>query len=64
MMLITVDAFRRRYFDEDSAPSANTVRRWIASGKLPGRQIGDLWYVDEHTWQSGGDELVNKVLQG
>jgi len=63
MKLMSVEAFRRKHFDPESAPMTNTIRRWLASGMLPGLQIGGLWYVDEERWLAGGDELVARVLQ-
>lgn len=62
--LMTVRAWREKYFVEGSAPSELTVRRWLASGEVPGRKIGGNWYVDEHAYLANGDELVRQVLAG
>lgn len=63
MLLMTVSAWSSKYFAPLSAPSELTIRRWIKAGYLPGRKVGGTWYVDEHAWLAGGDELVMRVLQ-
>ena len=62
MKLISIETFRSRYFDPESAPTRATVRRWILSKKVVGKKVGDLWYVDEHMWEAGDDELVALIL--
>lgn len=62
MKLISVSAFRTRYFDNGEAPVAPTVRAWIDEGAVPGKKIGSSYYVDVHRWECGGDELVAGVL--
>lgn len=48
-------------FLPDSAPTASTVRRWIANGHIQGEQIGNLWFVlvDSKNQKS---TLINKVI--
>ncbi|WP_369942754.1 hypothetical protein [Xanthomonas medicagonis] len=43
MLLMTVIAWRFKYFAEGSAPTELTVRRWLQSGSLPGMKIGGTW---------------------
>jgi hypothetical protein len=40
-----------------------TLRRWMQSGALPARKIGGSWFIDEHAWLAGGDDLVQRVLE-
>ena len=63
MKLMTAKAWTEKYFDAGSAPDPLTVRRWIANGDVPGQKVGGNWYVDEHAWLAGGDDLVARVLQ-
>ena len=62
MRLMTVPAWVDKYFDEGSRPAEITQQRWLRSGKVPGRKVGGTWYVDEHAWLAGDDELVRRVL--
>ncbi len=44
-------------------PHVNTVRRWIASGELPGRKIGGSYFVDvEREQTTTGDSVVDRIL--
>lgn len=61
-MLLTANAWAEKYFDPSSRPAEITLQRWLRSGKIPGRKVGGTWYVDEHAWQAGDDDLVRKVL--
>jgi len=63
MRLITPQHWAERHFDEGSRPAEATVRRWLATGQVPGRKVGGSWYVDEQAWQAGGDPLVEHALQ-
>lgn len=62
MRLVTVNVWRDRHFDEQSRPAELTVLRWLRDGKVPGRKVGGTWYIDEHAWLAGDDELVKRVL--
>lgn len=62
MRLMTVPAWLEKYFAEGSRPADLTVQRWLRAGKVPSRKVGGTWYVDEHAWLAGGDELVQRVL--
>ena len=62
MRLLTPLAFADKYFGDESRPSELTLARWLRSEKLPGRKIGGKWYVDEHAWLAGDDDLVRRVL--
>ncbi|MEL4893527.1 helix-turn-helix domain-containing protein [Xanthomonas protegens] len=62
MLLMTVVAWRSKYFAAGSAPTELTVRRWLQAGSLPGMKIGGTWYIDEHAWLADGTELVLRVL--
>ena len=62
MLLMTAAAWVQKYFAEGSRPAELTVSRWLRDGKVPGRKVGGVWYVDEHAWLAGGDDLVQRVL--
>lgn len=63
MKLMPAKAWTEKYFDTETAPNELTVRRWLAKGSIPGQKIGGSWYVDEHAWLAGGDDLVAQVLK-
>ncbi|MGB0662828.1 MAG: DNA-binding protein [Pontibacterium sp.] len=61
--LMKVSAYRNKYFEEGSAPSRSTVRRWIDNGELPGEVIGGNYYVNvAKVEQTTGNPLVDQVL--
>ncbi len=62
MKLIGIPQWQAKHFTEDSAPDEVTIRRWLRSGKLPGRKVGGTWFIDEAEWLADGDELVRRVL--
>lgn len=64
MRLISIPKWRERHFEADSAPDDVTVRRLLRDGKLPGRKVGGMWYIDEADWLADGDDLVQRVLAG
>ena len=63
MLLLTPTAFAEKYFAEGSRPPEPTLRRWMQNGAVPAVKIGGSWFVDEHVWLSGGDDLVERVLK-
>jgi hypothetical protein len=65
--LITVKAFREKYFGKGSAPSSLTVRRKLQNGSIAGKIIPgvqrDAYYVDAAAWErSTGDTDVDDFL--
>lgn len=42
MRLITAQIWLERYFEEGSRPADLTLQRWLRSGKIPGKKVGDL----------------------
>jgi len=62
LKLMTAPAWAEKYFDEASRPAEITISRWLRSGKIPARKVGGTWYVDEHAWLAGQDDLVRRVL--
>ena len=64
MQLISIPKWQEKHFAEGSAPDDVTIRRWLRDGKLPGRKIGGLWYIDDAAWLADGDALVERVLMG
>jgi len=63
MRLIAIPQWRDRHFEADSAPDEVTVRRWLRTGKLPGKKVGGTWFIDEAAWLADDDELVRRVLE-
>jgi hypothetical protein len=59
---MTSHAWLEKYFAAESRPAEITLQRWLRQGKVPGRKVGGNWYVDEHAWLAGDDELVRRVL--
>ena len=64
--LIKISEYQRRRWGENGTPlCSQAIRNYIRNGKLPGEQIGGLWYVD---WAaltcSQGNELVAMALKG
>tara|TARA_R110001583_G_scaffold190283_1_gene354432 strand:+ start:1585 stop:1872 length:288 start_codon:yes stop_codon:yes gene_type:complete len=43
--LIKISEFRKKYFDEGSAPSVNSIKKSILLGELTGKKIGTLQYI-------------------
>lgn len=64
MRLISIQKWRDRHFEADSAPDEVTVRRLLRDGHLPGRKVGGTWFIDEAEWLADGDDLVRRVLTG
>lgn len=62
MQLMKAERWLDRYFEEGSRPSMQVLQRLLREGKIPGRKVGGAWYIDEHEWLAGGDELVARVL--
>jgi hypothetical protein len=60
---MTPHEWSEKYFAEASRPPETTLRRWMQSGALPARKIGGSWFIDEHAWLAGGDDLVQRVLE-
>jgi hypothetical protein len=63
MKLLAAPAWTAKYFSEETRPAELTVIRWLRNGKIPGRKVGGTWFVDEHAWLAGGDDLVQRVLE-
>ena len=52
-----------RFAGAKKRPHINTVRRWIASGDLPGRIIGSSYFVDIAREQiTRGDAVIDRIL--
>lgn len=64
--LIKVSEFQRRVWGENGTPMCSqAIRQYLRNDKLPGEQIGKLWYVDWAAYQQRtGDDLVDAVLRG
>lgn len=62
-MIPVQEWIERRFGDAKKKPHAQSVRRWIDSGAVPGKKIGGRYFVDaELEQQLTGDELVDRVL--
>lgn len=64
MKLITPEGFAGRYFDASSRPSPQLIRRWLRTGRIPGKKVVGKWYIDEQRWLANGDPLVEHILAG
>lgn len=62
MKLMLAHKWAEKYFDEDSRPDQKLIGRWCREGRLPCQKVVGQWYVDEHAWLAGGDDLVASVL--
>lgn len=64
--LIKISEYQRRRWGENGTPlCSQAIRNYIRNGKLPGEQIGSLWYVDWNALNiSDGNDLVAMVLKG
>ena len=60
---MTLQAWAEKYFADGSKPSDVTLVRWIRLGRVPGRKVGGMWFVDETAWLADGDDLVERVLR-
>ncbi len=62
-----------RLFEEESRPHPETIRRWIKSGALPSKKIGNRAYIEwdfERSGEKGGisstgnttaDEIIARI---
>lgn len=64
--LIKISEYQRRRWGENGTPlCSQAIRNYIRNGKLPGEQIGSLWYVDWNALNiADGNDLVAMVLKG
>lgn len=67
---ISVTRWRELYFEEGDAPARNTVIRMIEDGELPGRRLGNRYYINQSEWErqtnaaGENDPLVQMVMNG
>jgi len=45
-MYILIKEYLDNTFTPKSRPAVNTIKSWIEKGKIPGRKIGGLYYVE------------------
>lgn len=57
------ERFKQIYFGDSKSPSMPTIRRWLATGILPGRKVGGLLFVDVAAFEAMGNPLVEKILR-
>lgn len=62
MKLMLAQQWAEKYFDEGSRPSEQLLGRWCREERIPSKKVAGQWYVDEHAWLAGGDDLVAQVL--
>lgn len=56
---------RQRWGENGTPPCHQAIRNYIRDGKLPGEQIGKLWYIDWAAFnKAAGNDLVAMVLKG
>jgi len=61
--LMTSQRWLDAYFDQTSRPSISQLHRWLREGKVPGKEVGGTWFIDEHEWLADGDNLVERVFK-
>lgn len=64
--LIKISEFQVRQWGANGTPPCpQAIRNHLRNGRIPGEQIGKLWYVDWNVYKmSVGNELVAMVLKG
>jgi hypothetical protein len=64
--LIKISEFQvRRWGVNGTPPCPQAIRNHLRNGRIPGEQIGKLWYVDWNVYKmTVGNELVAMVLKG
>lgn len=64
--LIKISEFLiRRWGVNGTPPCPQAIRNHLKNGRIPGEQIGKLWYVNWHVYKAAnGNDLVNMVLKG
>lgn len=46
MAYMTIPKYILKHFEPGSQPDRRTVKKWIDSGEIAGRRIGNQYYVD------------------
>lgn len=61
--LIKISEFRRRVWGENGTPlTAQAIRRYLHTRRLPGKRVFRTWYVDWTTYQRlNSNPLIDKV---
>lgn len=59
---VKLSHFIKTEFGPGQAPTKATLMRWIDSNELPGRKIGNIYYVDMQKFSLTNNDLVNRVL--
>lgn len=63
MQLVDASEFRDDYFPGKKKPDLRTIKRWIDTGKLPGRVIACHHYVDVLALsRETGNALADSIL--
>lgn len=64
--LIKISEFQRRRWGEcGTPPCPQAIRNQIKNGRIPGEQIGKLWYVNWSVFKTAAsNDLVSMVLKG
>lgn len=60
-MYMTIASYLEKTFESESRPSVQTVKNWIAFGKLSGKKIGGKWYIS--VIQPTGNEQADEILR-
>ncbi len=62
-MLIKLNRWLATRFEDGSAPDPRVCRREIDLGTLPGKRIGNTYYVDtEKEQRASGDRKLDELL--
>jgi len=63
MALMTITNFRKKCFDEGSAPCVDTVMKWIKNGDIYSKKIGSTYYIDTTKEEFVPvNDLVTKII--
>ena len=67
MKLIELSEYINTYYVGNKRPSRRSLKRLINLGRLPGKRLGNSYYIDiekEKLRSTTGNPLVDRVLYG
>lgn len=66
-VLMAIDEWREQRFSPESRPSRRTVKRWIKERIIPGRVIGNRYYINvsaeaRETGDPALDQFIEEIM--